>query len=65
MLLGHLSFELFASDGFTGGEFGGDVSAFEGFQGFADIAVAHGRDILEEGNQRDEFFVIRISFPFP
>ena len=42
---------------FAEGEFGGDVFAREGFEHGARVVELHGRDVFEEGDQRDELVV--------
>lgn len=64
MLVGELlGLELLAGDGFTTGEFRGDVLAVEGLDDLANIVVLHGVDVLEEGNEVDELLVVSVALP--
>ncbi len=63
LLFRELLLELLPRDGFALGEFGGDVLAFEGLNGFAHVGHGHGVDVFEEGDQGDEFFVFDVAFP--
>lgn len=58
-----LGLELLSGDGFTTGEFGGDVLAVERLEDLANVVVLHGVDVLEEGNKVHELLVVTVALP--
>ena len=58
-----LLLELGSRDGLPASEFRRDVRACERSDGFSHVRVGHGVDILEEGDQGDEFFVFDVALP--
>lgn len=61
---GELRLHAFLGDAFAVAVFRGDVRAGEGFEDVADVGEAHGGDVLEEGDEGDEFGVGGGAFPF-
>ena len=56
--------ELGSGDGLATCEFSRNVLAIKRLQDFSDIAVLHGVNVLEEGNQCNQLCVLRVARPF-
>jgi hypothetical protein len=64
LLLCQLLLEFLSHDLLAFGEFGGDVGSFEGLEDGPHVLDTHSSNVLQEGDQSDQGFVLGVTLPF-